>query len=55
MGKDDAVILPSLDAPAKKWVDSHDILADPTDEEIELGNRLGQRIDPDDDGDNGLA
>lgn len=44
------------DEPPKsgEWVDVHDVLANPTDEEIEAGNAMGEAIDPDDDDDNGV-
>lgn len=47
-------ILPELDEPPKHYVDSHEVISEATDEEIEQGVRLGRQIDPDDDEDNGL-
>lgn len=45
------------DEPPKsgEWVDVHDVLAEPTEEEMAEGERQGQAIDPEDDDDNGLA
>lgn len=45
--------LPELDEPPSSgvWVDEHTEIDD---EEAALGNALGERIDPDDDQDNGL-
>jgi hypothetical protein len=36
------------------WVDSHDVLGNLTQEEIDAGQRLNELIDLDDDDDNGL-
>lgn len=47
-------MLPELDEPPKHYVDSHEVIEQATDEEIEKGVRLGRQIDPDDDEDNGL-
>ena len=47
-------VLPELDEPPRRYVDSHDVIEQATAEEIEKGVRLGREIDPDDDEDNGL-
>ena len=43
------------DDPPKsgEWVDIDEVLASPTEEELEAGRRLGETIDPDDDEDAG--
>lgn len=50
-------ILLEADAPPKNgiWVDTCDVLANPTQQEIDLGNRLGIDIDSDDDNDTGFG
>lgn len=45
--------LPEIDSPPERWVDAEDF--EITDEELELGNRLGQTIDVDDDEDGGVT
>jgi hypothetical protein len=40
--------------PPDRWVDSEEILQNPTRGELEAGEFLGQAIDVDDDDDNGL-
>jgi len=43
------------EAPSSgEWVDIDDVLAEPTEEELELGRILGEGIDVDDDDDTGL-
>ena len=46
--------LEPIDIEPTQWVDPEDFFAEPTEEEIALGNQLGQSIDPDDDHDNGI-
>lgn len=53
MTSSEPVLLPALDRPPTRWVDSHDILADLSPEEIEEGQRLGRTIDIEDDDDAG--
>jgi hypothetical protein len=36
------------------WVDPDEVIANPTDEEVEEGRRLGEEIDPDDDDSTGV-
>lgn len=45
------------DEPPKsgQWIDVHDVLESPTEEEIQEGLRQGETIDPEDDEDNGLG
>lgn len=45
------------DEPPKsgEWVDSDEVIAAPTEEELEEGRRLGEQIDPEDDDDTGVA
>lgn len=45
------------DAPPKNgiWVDSCDVIASPTEEELQAGNDLGTTINPDDDDDAGIG
>lgn len=55
-GTTDEVELEADEPPKSgEWVDVHDVLMSPTDEEIEAGNRLGESIDPEDDDDNGVS
>jgi hypothetical protein len=53
----DNVIELEPDEPPKsgKWVDVHDVLSNPTEEEIEEGLRMGREIDTEDDEDNGMS
>ena len=53
---DEDTVLPADDPPKSgEWVDSEDdVLAQPTEAELEAGKRLGEVIDPDDDEDAGL-
>lgn len=44
-----------VEDPPDRWVDVHDVLANPTAEEVAEGDRLGRTIDVDDDDDNGLG
>jgi hypothetical protein len=36
------------------WVDTDDVIAEPTEEELAEGQRLGEEIDPDDDDSTGV-
>jgi hypothetical protein len=51
----DLIELPP-DEPPKNgvWVDVDEVIANPTEDEVDEGNRQGLTIDPDDDGDSGL-
>ena len=48
---DEPEVLPAVDSDPDEWHDEH---PDATEEEIVVGNRLGETIDVDDDEDNGL-
>lgn len=49
-------VLPSDDQPKSGvWIDSCDVLANPTQDELWLGQQLGETIDPDDDEDIGVS
>jgi hypothetical protein len=37
-----------------EWVDIDEVIANPTEEELAEGQRLGEEIDPDDDEDSGV-
>lgn len=52
MPSDTDEVLPALDDEPDEWVDWEDAW-EPTDEEISLGNELGQQIDVADDTDDG--
>jgi hypothetical protein len=56
MTEPENTVLPADDPPRScAWVDSEDdVLAQPTEEELEAGKRLGESIDTDDDEDTGL-
>jgi hypothetical protein len=45
--------LPAEAAPRDGWVDVHDVLANPTPEELAEGQLMGEQIDTEDDDDNG--
>jgi hypothetical protein len=50
------IVTPEDDPPRSgEWVDPEDFYADPTDDELAEGDRLGRTIDVDDDDDNGLS
>lgn len=54
-GTTDEVELEADEPPKSgEWVDVHDVLMNPTEEEIAEGDRLGSTIDPEDDEDNGV-
>jgi len=55
MPEDNIVLEPDDPPKSSEWVDSEDdVLAQPTEAELEAGKRLGEVIDPDDDEDAGL-
>jgi hypothetical protein len=47
-------VFPDEPPSSGDWVDVHDVLAEPTDEELAEGKRLGKAIDVDDDDDTGV-
>jgi hypothetical protein len=57
MTEPEDTVLPADDPPRSgEWVDSEDdVLAQPTEAELEAGKRLGETIDTDDDEDTGLG
>lgn len=56
MSENETVELEADSAPSSgEWVETCDALANPTDEEVEEGNRLGSVIDTEDDYDPGVA
>jgi hypothetical protein len=56
LSDEEPVFLPADEPPRTgEWADSHDdALALITQEEVDVGERLAELIDPDDDDDNGL-
>jgi hypothetical protein len=53
-GSEVLVVTPPEDCP-DDFVDAEEFLADPTDNELAMGQLLGEMIDVDDDEDNGAA
>jgi len=47
-------VYPDEGPSSGEWVDVDDVIANPTDQEVEEGNALGEGIDPDDDDDTGV-
>jgi hypothetical protein len=54
-GSETEIVTPEDDPPrGGTWIDPESFMALPTDTEVDEGERLGHRIDIDDDDDNGL-
>jgi hypothetical protein len=56
-GSDDPLnlaVYPDEPPSSGEWVDPDDVIAEPTDEELEEGRRLGEEIDVDDDDSTGV-
>jgi len=47
-------VFPDEQPTSGDWVDSDEVIAEPTEEELEEGRRLGEEIDPDDDDSTGV-
>ena len=47
-------VYPDSPPTSGEWVDTDEVLANPTEEELAEGKRLGETIDPDDDEDSGV-
>ena len=56
MTEQEAEVLPEDDQPSSGvWVDTDEVIHNPTDEEVAEGQRLGEAIDTDDDEDDGYG
>lgn len=47
-------VFPDAAPKSGQWVDNDDVLANPTEDEVEEGRRLAEEIDPDDDDSTGV-
>jgi hypothetical protein len=47
-------VFPDEPPSSGEWVDIDEVIANPTEEEIEEGRRLGEEIDPEDDDSTGV-
>jgi hypothetical protein len=48
------VVYPDEPPQSGEWVDTDEVIAAPTEEELAEGQRLGEEIDPEDDDDTGV-
>jgi hypothetical protein len=54
-GSEVEIVTEADDPPSSgEWVDSEDIIHDPTPEELAAGKLMGELVDPDNDEDNGM-